>query len=70
MTSYISKRKLHEESVLEPIIYLLFTYDLPIANNVAVGTFADNTTILASARNATSVLHKLQGSLNETTQLN
>ena len=41
-------------SVLGPILYLLFTYDLPISNNVVIGTFADGTAILASACNATS----------------
>ena len=55
-------------SVLGPILYLLFTYDLPISNNVVIGTFADDTAILASACNATSASHKLQESLNEITQ--
>ena len=33
-------------SVLGPILYLLFTYDLPVSNNVAIDTFADDTAIL------------------------
>jgi hypothetical protein len=33
-------------SVLGPMLYLLFTSDLPQAPNITIGTFADDTVIL------------------------
>ena len=43
-----------QESVLGPLLYILFTADLPQVPNVTVGTFADDTAILTSH---TSLLH-------------
>ena len=50
--------------VLGPILYLLFTYDLPVSKDVAVGTFADGTAILSFASNAILASKNLQESLN------
>ena len=38
-------------SVLGPLLYILFTSDLPQAPNVTIGTFADDTAILTSHTN-------------------
>ena len=35
-------------SVSGPILYLLFTYDLPTLSCVLIGTFADDTVILST----------------------
>lgn len=52
-------------SVMGPILYLLFTADLPISNDVLIGTFADDTAILASDPNPAFASHKLQMSLDK-----
>lgn len=52
-------------SVLGPILYLLFTADLPINNLVTIGTFADDTAILASHQNPEIASTILQNSLDD-----
>ena len=37
-----------QDSVLGPLLYVLYTSDLPTAQNVLIGTFADDTAILSS----------------------
>ena len=51
-------------SVLGPVLYLLFTSDLPTSNDIIIGTFADDTAVLASAYNPTLASKKLQNHLN------
>lgn len=51
-------------SVLEPILYLLFTADLPTNRSVTVGTFADDTAVLASHPDPEVASATLQSSLN------
>lgn len=51
-------------SVLGPILYLLFTADLPIDNNVEMSTFADDTAILASHPDPTVASYLLQNALD------
>jgi hypothetical protein len=46
--------------VLGPLLYILFTSDLPQAPNVTVGTFADDTAILTSHTNVKRVSSTLQ----------
>ena len=45
-TLHIVEAGVPQDSVLGPILYLLFTYDLPTLSEVLIGTFADDTAIL------------------------
>jgi hypothetical protein len=47
-------------SVLGPLLYILFTSDLPQAPNVTIGTFADDTAILTSHTNVLRASTTLQ----------
>lgn len=51
-------------SVLGPVLYLLYTSDLPKTNNVTIGTFADNTVLFAAHENPDEA-SKIQESLNK-----
>ena len=51
-------------SILGPILYLLYTSDLPTSNNVITSTFADDTAILSTAHSPNLASSKLQDSLN------
>lgn len=55
-------------SVMNPILYLIYTSDLPITDSVIIGTFADDTAALATDENATTASSKLQRSLDRITQ--
>ena len=52
-------------SVMGPILYLLFTADLPISDDVLIGTFADDTAILSSDPNPAHASIKLQKCLEK-----
>lgn len=52
-------------SVLGPILYLLFTHDLPTTDGVLTGTFADDTAILTTAKDPVEASAKLQTSLDQ-----
>lgn len=52
-------------SVLGPTLYLLYTSDLPLSDNVVIGTFADDTVILAMDKNPVQASTKLQKSLDK-----
>lgn len=47
-------------SVLGPILYLLYTCDIPQINNTTIATFADDTAILAVSKDEISSTEKLQ----------
>ena len=47
-------------SVLGPLLYILFTSDLPQAPNVTIGTLADDTAILISHTNVVRASTTLQ----------
>lgn len=47
-------------SIMGPILYLLFTSDLPQSENTVIGTFADDTAVLAIDKNASITNNKLQ----------
>jgi hypothetical protein len=52
-------------SVLGPILYLLYTRDLPITDEGTVATFADDTAIMAIGKNVKEATEKLQKATNE-----
>lgn len=51
-------------SVLGPILYLLYTCDLPTLENNVVATFADDTAVMAIADTNEETTSKLQRSMN------
>lgn len=52
-------------SILGPVLYLLYTSDLPEPPNSVIATFADDTAILAVADTEEQAITKLQQALNE-----
>ena len=51
-------------SILCPILYLIYTSDIPVLNNVKVATFADDTVLLATGKNINESTSKLQEANN------
>jgi retron-type reverse transcriptase len=51
-------------SVLGPVLYLLYTHDIPKGNNITMATFADDTAILAVGREISSSTRRLQSANN------
>lgn len=55
-------------SVLGPLLYIIFTYDLPVIDDGLSGTFADDTAFLCSHKDATEASRRLQVHLNNVYQ--
>lgn len=55
-------------SVLGPVLYLLFTSDLPTTDGVMIGTFADDTAALTTHENPAQASNMLQRSLDNITE--
>ncbi len=55
-------------SVLGPLLYLLYTADLPIAEDITPATFADDTAILVTSPNYEVAVNKLQNSVERITE--
>ena len=51
-------------SVLGPLLYLLFTADLPSTNTIIIGTFTDNTAILSVDEDPVKATTNLQKELD------
>ena len=52
-------------SVLGPVLYLLYTSDLPVLESSTVATFADDTAILAIGSSNEESTEKLQTAINQ-----
>jgi len=52
-------------SVLGPVLYLLYTSDLPTFQQNVVATFADDTAIMAIGNNSTESTEKLQAAITK-----
>ena len=52
-------------SVLEPVLYLLYTSDIPHENNTTIATFADDTAIMAVGATVEESTAKLQTAINK-----
>lgn len=52
-------------SVLGPLLYVVFTSDLPVSPGVAIATFADDTALLASHEDPVAASDMVQTNLNE-----
>ena len=48
-----------------PILYLIFTADLPLSENVVIGTFADDTAVLSADSDPIKASEKLQASFDK-----
>ena len=62
---YTIQSAVPQDSILGPILYSVFTADLPETEQTLAATYADDTAILASHQNPITASRKLQNHLNQ-----
>lgn len=55
-------------SVLAPLLYTLYTADIPVTKNSFIGTFADDTAIMATNNSQAKAVNQLQNALDKINQ--
>lgn len=60
---YQIKAGVPQGSVMGPVLYILYTFDLPLTEGILVGTFADDTALIATHENPAIASSMLQKSL-------
>ena len=63
-TSFPIVAGIPQGSVLEPLLFSIYTADLPISTEITITTFADDTALLASHANPIIVSSTLQRDLD------
>jgi histone H2A len=63
--NFAIKSGVPRDSVLGPLLYLLYTADLPVNANTTMGTFADDTVILSVNIDPAIATFTLQNHLNQ-----
>jgi hypothetical protein len=64
-SQYTIQSGVPQGSVLGPVLYVLYTTDLPTSIRTTTGNFADDTVILACYDDPVTASHKLQGHLDQ-----
>jgi hypothetical protein len=62
---YTTEYGVPKSSILGPILYSIFTADLPETEQTLTATYADGTAILVSHQNSITASRKLQNHLNQ-----
>ena len=63
-TTFPIEAGIPQGSVLGPLLFSIYTADLPISTGITIATFADDTTLLASHANPTTASSTLQRGLD------